>query len=55
MHFTLKFKGKKSAREIQDWLDEFHQTVNNAAVNQQLQFTAEIWTTEENPPTPAKE
>ena len=29
--------------------------MNKAAGNQHLQFTAEIWTTEENSPTPAKE
>ena len=29
--------------------------MNKAAVNQHLQFTAEIWNTEENSPTPAKE
>ena len=49
------FKGKKKAREIRDWLEEFQQTVNKAAGNQHLQFTTEIWTTEENSPTPAKE
>ena len=29
--------------------------MNKAAGNQHLQFTAEIWTTEKNSPTPAKE
>ena len=49
------FTGKKSAREIKDRLKEFQQTVNKAVGNQHLQFTAEIWTNKENPPTPAKE
>ena len=30
------FTGKKSAREIKDWLEEFDQTVNEAAGNQHL-------------------
>ena len=51
----MVFKGKKSAREIKDWLEEFQKKVNKAAGNQHLKFTAEIWTTEENSPTPAKE
>ena len=49
------FKGKKKASEIKDWLEEFQKTVNTAAGNQHLQFTAEIWTNEVNSPTPAKE
>ena len=49
------FKGKNKASEIRDWIEDFQKTVNKAAVNQHLQFTAEIWTTEENSPTPAKE
>ena len=48
------FKVKKKASEIRDWLEEFQQTGNKAAGNQHLQFTAEIWTKEENSPTPAK-
>ena len=48
-------KGKKSAREIKDWLEEFQQTVNKVVANQHLQFTSEICTTEENSRTPAKE
>ena len=48
------FTGKKSAREVKYWLEEFQQTVNKSAGNQNLKFTAEIWTTEENYPTPAK-
>ena len=51
----MVFKGKKSPREIKDWPEEFQKKVNKAAGNQHLQFTAEIWTTEENYPTPAKE
>ena len=46
------FKGNKSAREVNYWLEEFQQTVNKAARNQHLQFAAEIWTKEENSPTP---
>ena len=49
------FIGKKIAREVKDWLEDFQKTVNKAAGNQHLQFTAEIWTNEENSPTPAKE
>ena len=49
------FTVNKSARGVKYWLEEFQQTVNKAAVNQHLQFTAEIWTTEDNSPTPAKE
>ena len=37
-------KGKKSVHEIKYWLAEFHNTVDKAEVNQQFQFTAEIWT-----------
>ena len=33
----------------------FQQTVNKEEVNQHLQFTAEICTNEESPPTPAKD
>ena len=49
------FTGRKSAREVKDWLEEFQQTVNKAAVNQHLQFTAKICITKEKFPTPAKE
>ena len=49
------FKGKKKASEIRDWLEDFQQTMNKAAGNQHLQFTAEIWTKEDNSPTPEKE
>ena len=51
----MAFKGKKKTSEIKDRLEEFQQTVNTAAGNQHLQFTAEIWTNKENSPTPAKE
>ena len=51
----LVFKGKRKASEIRDWLEEFQQTVNKAAGNQHLQFTAEKWTKEENSPTPENE
>ena len=49
------FRGKKKSSGIKDWLEEFWQTVNTAAGNQHLQFTAEIWRKEENSPPPAKE
>ena len=49
------FKGMKKASEINDWLEEFQQTVNTAVENQHLQFTAEIWTNKVNSPTHAKE
>ena len=49
------FKGKKKASEIIYWLEEFQQKVNKAAGNQHLHFTAEIWMTEDNSPTPGKE
>ena len=32
------FKGKKSAKEVKYWLEEFQQTVNRAAGNQHLQI-----------------
>ena len=51
----MVFKGLKSVREIKDWLDEFQKTVDKAAGNQHLQFTAEIWKPNETPPPPAKE
>ena len=47
--------GKKKASEIKYWLEEFQQTVNTAAGNQRLKFTAEIWTDRANSPTPEKE
>ena len=49
------FTGKKIAKEVKYWLEEFQQTVNKAAGNQYLQFTAEIWTTKKNSPIPTKE
>ena len=49
------FKGKNSVREIKYWLEKFQQTVDKAAGNQHLQFTAEIWKPDENPPPQAKE
>ena len=48
-------KGKKKASEIKEWLEEFQQTVNTAAGNRYLQFTAEIWKNEANSPAPEKE
>ena len=51
----MVFKGKRNSSKIRDWLEEFQQTVNKAVGNQHLQFTAEKWTKEENPPTPEKE
>ena len=48
------FKGKKSAREIKDWLEELQETVKKEAGNQHLQFTEEIWTTEGKYPLSAK-
>ena len=51
----MVFIGKKKSSEITDWLEEFQKTVNMAAGNQRLNFTAEIWTNEDNPPTPQKE
>ena len=49
------FKVNNSSREIKDCLEEFQQTVNKADGNQHLKFTKNIWTTEENSPTPEKE
>ena len=49
------FKGKKKASEIKDCLKEFQQTVNTAAGEKHLQFTAAICTNKANSPTPAKE
>ena len=48
------FKGKKKASEIKYWLEEFHQTLNTASVNQHLKFTEEIRTDGANPLTPKK-
>ena len=49
------FKGKKKASEIKYWLEEFQQTVNTAAGNQDLKFPAETWIDGVNSPTPDKE
>ena len=51
----MVFKGKKNTREIRDCIEDFQKTLEKETGNQQLQFTAEIWTTGENSPTPAKE
>ena len=51
----MVFKGKKKASKIKNWLEEFQQTVNKAAGNQNLKLTAEICMKEENSPTHAKE
>ena len=51
----MVFKGKKETSEIKDWLEKFQQTVNLAAGNQHLKFTAEIWTDRANPLIPEKE
>ena len=48
------FTVKNSSREVNDWLEEYQQTVKKSAGNQQLKFTAEIWTTEEISLIPAK-
>ena len=45
----------KSAKKVKYWLEEFQKKVNKLSGNQHLQFTAEIWTTEANPPLPVKE
>ena len=55
MYGLVVFKGKKETSEIKDWLGKFQQTVNLAAGNQHLKFTAEIWTDGKNPPNPEKE
>ena len=49
------FKIKKRVQEIKNWLYEFQQTVDKAAGNQHLRFTAEIWTNDMNLPPSAKE
>ena len=46
---------KKKASEIRYWIEEFQKTMHKTEVNQQLKSTAEIWTKEENPPTPANQ
>ena len=43
-------RGKESVQDIKDLLVQFNQTVDNAAGNQHLQFTAEIWTNGMDPP-----
>ena len=50
----MVFRDKKSVKEIKDWLDEFQQTVDKAAGNQNLQFTAKIWKPDDNPPPQEK-
>ena len=50
----VMFKGKKSVQEIKYWLEEFQHIVYKAAVNQQLQFAAEIWTNDTNLPHSSK-
>ena len=54
VHITQLSKERKKI-EIKEWLEKFQQTVNLAAGNQHLKFTAEIWTDVSNPPTPEKE
>ena len=49
------FNGKEIVKEIKYWLNDFQQTVNRALGNQHLQFAAEIWTTDANPPPPSFE
>ena len=51
----MVFKEKKKTSEIKEWLEKFQQTVNLAAGNQHLKFTAEICTDGANPPIPEKE
>ena len=46
----MAFKVRKSVKEIKDWLYEFQKTVDIAEKKQHLQFTAEIWKPDENPP-----
>ena len=48
------FKGRKIVKEIKYWLDEFQQTVDKSAGNQHLQFTADIWKSDENLPLKRK-
>ena len=45
------FRVKKSVKEIKYWLEEFQQTVNRSVGNQQLQFNADICTTDANTPS----
>ena len=47
-------KGNNSIQEIKYWLVDFHQTVDKAAGNQYLQFSAEIYMNDKNPPPSAK-
>ena len=49
------FTGNRSKKYFKDWLNKFQKTVNNAAGNKYLQFTAEICATEKNSPTAVKE
>ena len=52
----MVFKSKKKIQGIKDWLKYFQQTVDKAAGNQHLQFTAEIWTNNKNlPPSDKKD
>ena len=51
----LIFKVKKKVQNIIDWLGEFHGIMDKALGNQNLQFTAEMWTNNENLPPSEKE
>ena len=51
----MVLKGNKSAKEVKYWIEDFQKTVNIAAGNQHLKFTAEICNTEDNSPLPEKE
>ena len=48
------FKVNKSVQKINNWLAEFQQKVYKEAVNQNLQFTAEIWIHDTNIPPSEK-
>ena len=48
-------KGNKIVQEIKYWLEKFQKAMDKAAVNQHLQFIAEIWTNDTNPPIFVKE
>ena len=50
----MVFKGKKETSKIKYWLEKFQQTVNLAAGNQNLKFTAEIWIDRANPRPPKR-
>ena len=52
----LGCNGKISVKDIKDLFEGFQQKVDEEAINQHLNFTAEIWTSDKNlPPSENKD